>query len=257
LDTGSRIHFLDSGLAPDLGPLLSRTASRTPTGVRETPLYRLPTRTFLGAVNLSGQTTGVFDLKALTWPDKNPPSGTLGLDALRHHFWDFDFDNQTLTIAQPPAALPGIKALPEGSLINFPVELPGAQTAAFMLDTGCSADGTLEAGLFDALLQQGSLQLRTEVEIATAATASTTVRQGELSWLRFQSDTHRNLRFLRSDSNRLGWTFFTRFHWQICLSLGHVSILPRQQPQKPSSSPAANSRLKESSATEPKTTPKS
>jgi hypothetical protein len=228
LDTGSLTHFLDEGFSSRLGPRLSQQQSWTPVGTRLTAVHRLPSGVRLGPIELQGQQTGLFSMSTLPWPGKSRPSGTMGLAAMQHHFWDFDFDAQTLTLANPPAAGPDDQPVPVDSLINLPVTLEDGRTLPFLLDTGCSAAGTLEAALFDELRAAGKLFPLPDVTISTSATPESRVQQGKLSRLTFQSDHHSGLQFLRGNANRLGWPFFTRYHWQICLSRGLVSTLPRQ-----------------------------
>ena len=228
LDTGSFAHFLDESLSSRLGPRQNLQQSQTPAGTRLTPVYRLPSSVRLGPIGLQGQEAGLFSMATLPWPGKTHPTGTMGLAAMRHHFWDFDFDAHTLTLASPPAAGTEDQPVPRDSLLHLPVTLEDGRTLPFLLDTGCSAAGTLEAALYDELRAGGKLLPLPDVTISTSATPESQVQQGKLGRITFQSDHHLGLTFLRGNANRLGWPFFTRYHWQICLSRGLVSTLPRQ-----------------------------
>jgi nitrite reductase (NO-forming) len=108
-----------------------------------------------------------------------------------------------------------------------------------MLDTGCLAFGTLETEWFDRLQTAGLLTKEAPVEIATSAAPAVKTEQGRLSHFLFQGHRHERELFLRSNANRLGWEFFTRYNWQICLARGMVSILPRQPKSPPRTTAAA------------------
>jgi hypothetical protein len=206
-------------------------------------VYRLPSGVCLGPIGLQGQEAGLFSMATLPWSGKTRPSGTMGLTAMRHHFWDFDFDAHTLTLADPPPAGPDDQPVPMDSLLHLPVTLEDGRTLPFLLDTGCSAAGTLEAALFDELRAAGQLLPLPDVAISTSATPDARVQQGRMRRLTFQSDHHSGLQFLKGNANRLGWPFFTRYHWQICLSRGLVSVLPRQSPSSkaiPTPTPITN-----------------
>jgi len=222
LDTGSLVYFLDETLAPKLGPQLSVLQCQTPAGSRMSPVHHLPASTQLGPLVLAGQKTGLFDTTSLPW------SGTLGLAALRDYFWDFDFDAGKLTVADAPAPAANDLPVPQDCLIRFPVTLPGGRIVDFLLDTGCTAPGTLEASLFDELTASSEITPLPPAKITTSASRDVAVVQGTLRSLTFQSVAHAGTPVLRSNENRLGWPFFIRYHWQICLGRGLVSVLPRQ-----------------------------
>ena len=231
LDTGSLGHFLDENLSSRLGPARPGAEGKTPAGYRMFEQRELPGSLHIAGLLPGAGTAALFDTAPFTAAAGVPMAGTLGLALMRQHTWIFDFDSGKLTAGDrlDPRS-PNAAGAPESSLLHLPVEFSSQVAIPFMLDTGASGWGTLEAELFDALAQRCLLRvLPQKVSAVTSAGTVEDVSQGEMRGLKLNGYQLPPLALLRSDQNRLGWKVFSQFNWTFDLSRSEVTLRPRQK----------------------------
>ena len=240
LDTGSTGHFLDQALADKLGPALPDATGDTAAGRQLYHRRSLPDSFRIGPLPGGVSAAALFDTRELSAAAGEPVCGTLGLALMRGHCWVFDFDEGRLTVGarlDPPDA--DAAPAPGDSLLYLPVELPGGGTVSFMLDTGASGWGTLEAKTFDALAAAGAVRLLPDkVALHTSAGRVPDCSRGTMDGLKLNGTPLPRLTLVRSNVSRIGWKLFSSFNWQIDLSRSEIFLLPRQKPAAVSASAA-------------------
>jgi hypothetical protein len=164
VDTGSGGTIYDRSLRAHLGPMRGATAAVTPNGMQTIELFDSPEAS-LGKLSLrtSAQVT-CMDLGNLRQATGHDVFGFVGMDFLKKHVINLDFDRGKLSILKTVGLASGtpIPISFQRDLPFVPVSNPRAEILSFLVDTG--AGGALGGGIgrgdFKWLVDHGSASVR-------------------------------------------------------------------------------------------------
>ena len=214
LDTGSSHTVFDTSLRDKLGKpkrIIKMPTSGNPVVVQtfESPAFSV------GPFNLnSGNEIFCFDLRMLSLIDGRQISGVLGMDFLKHHVIQIDFDKVRLAFLQKIEAS-SISLGQDFEIIyhqrgstQIRGKILGQLDVDFMIDSGNNSTGNLDSGTFAVLLGKNNVQ----VSEALVSTPSGLVkkRQVRVGSLTIGPFKYRDLIFGEGNFNSLGLDFLSR-----------------------------------------------
>ncbi|UCG48243.1 MAG: aspartyl protease family protein [Phycisphaerales bacterium] len=214
LDTGCTNTVLDVSLKERLGAPKKFVRAQTAGNPVITQLFEAPDAR-LGPFSL--RTTGLAAVADLKMPGLilgKKISGIVGINFLKHHILQIDFDSGRLALLPPSTApeprwgrpLPisfdslGLPRITATVLENIPVE--------FVIDTGLNATGAIENETFDKIIAER--ELKTVPILAATAGGSATGREARIPSLAVGPFEYRDLIISDGSVNHLGLDFLAR-----------------------------------------------
>ena len=215
LDTGASITFFNICLKQYLGAPTQQVSAQ---GIGQTlmlvPFFDAPTAR-VGPFDLAaGDEVAVANLKLLGLMFGRNIGGILGVDFLKHHVIQVDFDEGRVTFVQerpqnePDWGTEFALSYDPGGLPQIIGKLPDGGEREFVIDTGYQATGSLDKHVFDALVAQRDLPTR-ESTFAGLTGIERTV-QTRLDRLSVGPFEYRGLILSRAVGNILGLDFLSR-----------------------------------------------
>jgi predicted aspartyl protease len=215
LDTGATYTVYDLAFKKELGDVRERVKAHTYTqeGPSVLELYDAP-EAYLGDYNITGSgRVTCTDLTIVNFIMGRKVSGLIGMDFLRKHAIQIDFDKGTLEFLTPEKKQGSV--LGEEFVLTFvqgvpftTVSLPDGSRADFMVDTGHSFFGSLDKRLFESLTSKQNLKtLESLIASAVGVTRSQNLRIDKFSIGPFD---YEGVIFDEGDINQLGREFLER-----------------------------------------------
>ncbi len=216
VDTGAETSAFDVSLKGDLGKPNGKVRLAGPQGHIEAEVFEVGQAT-VGELPMQGVSNVVaLDLTELRRATGHDVRGILGMDFLRHHTFQVDFDGGKLTflnVTDPAVADLGKPV----RVFLFDTNTPVVAGAAsldhmdrFVVDTAATLTGVLSPKLFDELVDQGKLTKLTENKILTVS-GSTRVAIGRNEFLGLKKFIVPKPVVGRGDTNYFGLGFWSRF----------------------------------------------
>ncbi len=214
LDTGASMSAVDDSLKGDLGAVTGTRLLQTPAGLKRVEVFNWPEMTLGGRSLKSERPIACLSLADARRATNEEILGVIGMDVLRKHRLQIDFDRGILRFLE---SLPSTLELGEKLPIEFsrdgPPFIPGSvgnePTEQFLIDTGAQGN-SLDADLFDRLLSQGAIRLgKSSVSVTIAGDVKRD--RGEVSDFSVGPFGQSTLRFTRLNINSLGIRYFSRF----------------------------------------------
>jgi hypothetical protein len=214
LDTGSSYTVFDAIFKNELGDVKKTIKVTTPAETITVEVFDAP-EAFFGPFNLQccGEVCCI-DIRKLDFIANEDVSGIIGMDFLRKHRVQIDFDSGLLSFFESEGgensnwgqALPiryrskGIPQIAGTVLSNI--------SEGFLIDTGCAATGSLDMTIFQSLLFRKKLQTL-ESSYQTLG-GDINVREARIKSLSFGTFEYENLIFMEGKKSSLGLPFLTR-----------------------------------------------
>lgn len=213
VDTGATITALDSRFRDKLGVSIKTVTVNTPDGRAEMEVFRLPHASAAGE-SLSGVNEVLcMDFSRLRAVVGINFYGVIGMDFLRHHIVRLDFDRGELSFLARVANTSDTSFALDVSPTQPPsitLDIAGAGEVVFILDTGASGAGSVDARVGALLLKKGAGTATGPIESESVLGSSTSsaicVKEISLGGFR-----HRGLVFERGSANVLGLAFLQRY----------------------------------------------
>ena len=213
VDTGATMTAVDRSFRDILGVALRTATVRTPDGKAEMDVFKAPPATIAG-----GPLTGVrevlcLDLSGVRGAVGDDFYGILGMDFLRHRTVRIDFDRGEVLFS---ATVPDDAGTPI-PLEVWPKHPPtvtlavaGLGDVTFLVDTGSSESGSLDARLSASLLANGGAASAgtTSSQSVVGSSTSRMVRVAEIALGNFR---HRRIVFSEGEANVLGLGYLSRY----------------------------------------------
>jgi hypothetical protein len=157
VDTGATLNCFDRSLP--LGKPKGELVAEAPDGPAKIPLYDPPDAAVGGWALRSGQPVAGLDFKKFEEASGYEFLGILGMDFLRNHIIQIDFDAGKLTFLKEAGREPGVAVPIIFSRQNRPcvaMDIGGWGREEFLVDTGCfkPGSGCLRSDLFASLLEK-------------------------------------------------------------------------------------------------------
>ena len=214
LDTGSSHTIFDTSLRDKLGK--PRRIIKTPTSGNPVVVQTFQSPAFsIGPFNLnSGDEVLCLDLRMLSLIDGRQISGVLGMDFLKHHVIQIDFDKVRLAFLQKVEAS-SISLGQDFEIIyhqqgftQIRGKILGQLDVDFIIDSGNNSTGNLDSETFAVLLGNNNVQV-SEALVSTPSglVKKHQVRVGSLTIGPFK---YRDLIFGEGNFNSLGLDFLSR-----------------------------------------------
>jgi predicted aspartyl protease len=214
LDTGSSYTVFDASLKHELGEVKKIEKALTHGSPIKTEIYDAP-QAFLGPLNLqdSGQVS-CLDLKMLSLIDGKTISGIIGMNFLKRHIIQIDFDQGTFSFLQPVEDQHpdwGIELLLKYDTPGWPYitgEILESINANFVIDTGSNSTGALGSEIFDQILSEK--ELKTSKTLFATASGVIQNRECRIDSLSIGSFEYKELIFSEANWSCLGLLFLSR-----------------------------------------------
>jgi hypothetical protein len=214
VDTGAWKTIVDSSLRTELGQLLGKTTTATPSGFLEIELYRCP-HASVGSLDLSIiESVGCHDLTKMRYASGEEIYGVLGMDFLKSYAVEFDFDAGKCRIWK---SAPSDWARQQSSMMTYDesnrpfvtLTFPSSRAEQFVIDTGANAS-TLRSDVFDELIKKGDIHPATN-HSGVAMAGTFRAQSGYANEIQLESFTHRNIRLDRDPFSALGIRYLSRY----------------------------------------------
>jgi hypothetical protein len=213
LDTGAVATVLDSSVAKQIGPL---TPSQKNYSADFPEMFQLPESTIDGSdLHLTGD-AACFDLSDLRTASGHDVGGLIGMNFLKRHVLQIDFDRGWLRFLKPDTV-----DLPMGTLMsrdrfNRPmlgVELIAGQTTSMLIDTGMAAPGVGEVNqaIFNELLVDRRVTIKGPAARTATVAGESIGRKGKLDRFQFSRFEHEQLGIREGTVNAVGLNFLSRY----------------------------------------------
>lgn len=224
VDTGATVTVYDSSLKSFLEKPIRTESVLTADGPVDMDFFASPNAT-LGPLNMqTDQFVLCHDFSLMRQITGKDIYGIVGMDFLRTHLIQIDFDRGVLTILNGPhfqSPLPPAPEHPiwgEGIVIKYtPQGIPVISAtvsentkASFAVDTGDNSTGSLRKDLFDFLGDSKAFKAKIPILSATINGAANRV-SGCLNRFSLGSFEHQYLYFSRGDLSALGLDYFSRY----------------------------------------------
>ena len=213
LDTGAFATVLSASLAEKLGPLKRSTRSY-PKGVP--PMYQLPDATLAGTnLSVAGDVAKI-DLEPLRHMSGYDIQGMLGMNFLKGHVIEFDFDAGSVTFLES-APKNNAKAFPLDRDVlgrrTVRIEVVPGKSSSFLIDTGMASPGIGEmtSSLFDELLDAERLNVLGPLAKTLTVGGVVSNRKAQLDVFKVGDFEHRNMRVSDGTLNGLGLFYLARY----------------------------------------------
>ena len=163
LDTACTYTMYDLSFKKELGDVKKHEKAHTSGGQVELELYDAP-EAYLGDHNIGGSgKVGCVDLRMVNFILGKKVSGIIGMDFLKKHVIQIDFDKGTLaflTLEKKQSSAWGeefvVKYVQDVPYIT--VSLPDGNGVDFMVDTGLNFFGNLDKRLFENLISKQNVK---------------------------------------------------------------------------------------------------
>jgi hypothetical protein len=237
LDTGASYSVFDKSLASRLGTVFGEEEITTQAGKIKVEMYNAPNAR-LGAMNLSeGRLVCVMDLSQVREADGVDVRGIVGLSSLRPCVLHLDFDKHRGSICRADRDEHGdwgfqVKMECNGLNTRIAVDVEGASSFNFSLDTGDVSDGAIFGPLFDRFVREGNLPVRDGPSvIITGIKSFPEARFG----IAVGPQKYKGLLFSRSSTSALGMGFLSRFKVTMDFHNERLYLKERDTPRGPQS----------------------
>ncbi len=216
IDTGAEATVFDVSLEPALGQSKGKVRVGGPAGFVSCDVFAAP-RANIGRIPFEGVSSILtLDLSAVRRASGHDIKGVLGMDFLRRHMFQVDFDLGKMCFLRDSKPDPNRYGKPI-QVFFFGGNTPSVTGAAslkeidrFIVDTGATITGGVEFKLFDKLIAQGELIGLTDSRILTVSGA-TNQSIGRADLLAVKAFTISKPVVNRTDANYLGLGFWSRF----------------------------------------------
>jgi predicted aspartyl protease len=214
LDTGSSHTVYDVSIKHELGKVKRIENALTFGSPIKAEVYDAPDA-FLGPLNLK-DSNEVFclDLKMLSLIDGKTISGIIGMNFLKRHIIQIDFDQGTLSFLQPVEDQHpdwGIELLLKFDTPGWPYitgEILESINANFVIDTGSNSTGALGSEIFDQILSEK--ELKTSKTLFATASGVIQNRECRIDSFSIGSFEYKELIFSEANWSCLGLLFLSR-----------------------------------------------
>ncbi len=214
LDTGSSHTAFDVSLKHELGEVNKIEKALTLGSPIKAEIYDAP-KAFLGPLNLKDSNeVSCLDLKMLSLIDGRTISGIIGMNFLKRHILQIDFDQGTLSFIQTfedHSPNWGIELLIRYGTLGWPYitgEISDSINADFVIDTGSNSTGALSNDIFEKITSEK----KPKTSESLFATASGVIRKREcrIDSISVGSFEYKQLIFSEANWSHLGLSFLSR-----------------------------------------------
>ncbi len=214
LDTGSSHTVFDTSLRNELGEVKKIERALTHGTPITAELFDAPDA-FLGPLNLKDSNeVSCLDLKMLSLIDGRTVSGIIGMNFLKRHVIQIDFDNGTLSFLQPVEDQHpdwGIELLIRYGTLGWPYitgEIPDSNNANFIIDTGSNSTGALAGDIFEKIISEK--KPKTSEMLFTTVSGVMRNRECRIDNFSVGSFKYEKLIFSEANWSHLGLSFLAR-----------------------------------------------
>jgi hypothetical protein len=213
LDTGSTYTVYDLSFKKNLGDVRKRQTVQTPGGQFVLELYDAPDA-YLGAHNIVGSgRVACMDLTMLDFIFGKKVSGFIGMDFLKKHVIQIDFDKGTLAFLTPEKKQGSVWG--EEFVMTYVWDVPfitgslsDGSRADFAVDTGHNFFGNLGRRLFENLTSKQNVET---IELLTySATGNSRSRSTRIDKFSIGSFDYEGAILQEGELNQLGTGFLAR-----------------------------------------------
>jgi predicted aspartyl protease len=214
LDTGTSHTAFDNSLKLELGKVKKIEKALTLGSPIKTEIFDAP-EAFLGTLNLKDSNeVSCLDLKMLSLIDGRTISGIIGLNFLKKHILQIDFDQGTLSFLQLVEGQDpnwGIELLLRYDKIGWPYitsNIFDNVNVNFVIDTGSNSTGALASGIFEKIISE----TKPKTCESLFATASGVIRKREcrIDSISVGPFEYKQLIFSEANWSHLGLLFLSR-----------------------------------------------
>ncbi len=214
LDTGTSHTSYDTSFRQELGKVKKIEKALTPGSPIKAEIYDAP-EAFLGPLNLKDSNeVSCLDLKMLSLIEGRSVSGIIGMNFLKRHIIQIDFDQAILSFLQSVEDQHpnwGIELLIRYGTLGWPYitgEISDSINANFVIDTGSNSTGALAGDIFEKIISEK----KTKTSETLFATASGVMRNREcrIDNLSVGSFMYENLILSEANWSHLGLSFLSR-----------------------------------------------
>jgi predicted aspartyl protease len=214
LDTGSSHTVYDTSLRQELGKVKKIEKALTLGSPIKAEIFDAP-ETFLGPLNLKDSNeVSCLDLKMLSLVDGRKISGIIGMNFLKRHVIQIDFDKGSISFLQPVEDQHtdyGIELLLRYGKLGWPYitsNILDNVNVNFVIDTGSNSTGALASDIFEKIISEN----KPNISESLFVTASGVIRKREcrIDSISVGSFKYEELIFSEANWSHLGLLFLSR-----------------------------------------------